>query len=602
MYTIIILLILQPILTQQSITNILTNNSRNASEAIQWVTKILNNSNSTQSNKLLIYSSPNDIIESFISNNISVIINNDLERNFTEAYPLLIFLIDEVHDLQEILEELYTTSSHVHKLPVFVVLDDDGYIEEVFEVCKNSGIINVVVYYWSAVNESKWYISAPETSEILDKSGDYNVLQKLHHDTKQNSKGFQVKTCIFDYRPAFVIFYDTKKPNKTSGVDKYMMDTIMQHLNATNTIIKMEKSGSEFIEGRENLRKKVCDIVFVSLYMIPDYPGVVDLYPLDRDGLCFLVPKAKQRSHALNLIKPFQMHMWVYLILIFILLGAFWCCFFYCRKISGEEKHLNLLDLYGILLNLNLHAEFEKMLTSSRIFICSLTIYSFYITFAYQGVLVGFLINPIYKTDMNTLEDVQKAGLKIYGLDKIIDTWKKTDEAKFYSDDIKNLLVGKPDYAELIRRRKSNDITVGFIGRQRIFKFFLDFKIHNSNGIPVYHLMDECFQKTFCNYVVRRDFPFSKRIQNLIFRIVSAGLMQWWELKSKYEFNEINVSNNINLDSDEDNLKELTLSHLLGIFYCWLMGVGLSIAVFVGELVVNKVQNMYYKPKYEFIL
>lgn len=596
---ILMLLLYHSLLIKSGSTILYEPTGINLTEVVKWVNKLLQYYDKSVNNKLLIYHSSKNIMNDYISNNISIIIFNDIDVNTTESFPLLIILEDKIEDLEGILKVYYNTFSYTQQIPVFIVTSDTSINKtKIFEGCKNLDIIRVILY---VLYDAKWYIADPQNLEVQEKTNDYKILKQLHKNYLSCSKNCQIKTCVFDYRPSFMIFYDSKEPNRTTGVDKYLMNTIMQHLNATNEIIKMPKSGTEFIKGRQNLQEKVCDIIFVSLYVIPDFPGVVDLYPMDKDGLCFLVPKSKPRSNVLNLIRPFQMHVWMYLLLACICLAIFWCYFFYLHKNQDKEKYLNLLDFYGILLNLNLHVEFQSLVTSSKIFICSLTIYTFYVTFAYQGLLVSFLMNPTYHKDMDTLEDIKASGLKIYGLDSMIDNWKKTDEAKMFSEEIKDILVGRPNYKELIKRRRSNDISVGYIGRRRIFKFFLDFKIHNPNGKPVFHLMKECFQRTFCSYVARKDFPHLQRFQELIYRSLSAGLLKWWDLKSKFEFNDVTTANHV-AQKLEDSSEALTMSHLLGIFYCWIIGVVLSFITFLSELVVYRMKNIYHKPKYEFIL
>lgn len=85
-----------------------------------------------------------------------------------------------------------------------------------------------------------------------------------------------------------------------------------------------------------------------------------------------------------------------------------------------------------------------------------------------------------------------------------------------------------------------------------------------------------------------RDFHLLPKINEVIRSILEAGLFRKWQTESR----RINLNDVEDEDTGgHDTYVALSMNHIEGAFYLGLIGIGLSVLLFIGEIVYFKLRN-----------
>lgn len=540
---------------------------------------------------ILVFDKNNILGTEPLFNDVPIIIFNH-DHAYIEThqmhYGALVVLEEKgMPKIKENLDKYYKISDYVNEVPLILVLINGTFsdVNSTFKQCNISKIYFTIIATWTS-QILEWYTWNKKTNSIIHQTGNFDVLKNLHKSFTLDAIGYDLKICVFRYYPN-IMFFKNGTSIIPSGIDGLLLTNLMQHMKANYELIMMNNTGEETLASRQNLKKGVCELVFVALASTPGDSTVVNFYPLFSESLCLMVPKAARQSIVWNLIKPFKDTTWMYLGIAMLVLLMSWLVFFnmHFNSFKETEKLLNVCDYYGLLLNLALHVKFYKLSASSKIFIIFLVLYAFFVTYSYQGLLVGYLVSPRYNKDLDTVAQVGKSGLKIIGIASDVDEVKNSSKSHY--KEFMNNLIAHPNYEVIDKKLATNDISQGFIERKKVIVFFLSLNVHNPNGVPVYHLVRECVKSFFCSYVARYDFPYRKRFEALIEKYREAGMPKHWDMLSRFQYYKENDKIESKSTIYENENIALTISHVMGIFYCWIIGLGLSIIVFVAEVLLG---------------
>lgn len=316
---------------------------------------------------------------------------------------------------------------------------------------------------------------------------------------------------------------------------------------------------------------------FVKDYLTRDIEFTVPVYS---DKLCCYVPKASRVPYSLLPLFSVHYSIWVFFILSGFLHGMFWVFFRYCniqllpkakrRKFRRSEIIELLIDSWVLWVRdqLNRYPSFD----SERIFIVSISLVSVIFGALFESSLATVYIKPLHYKDITSLKELDEIGYDIKfkhaamkddlfngGVSETYQHLKK--KLKFVqntSEPIINSLARWGGFAGVTRESSLELDDIYFLETQRIFK------------IP------ECPKKYAIAYVLPKDSPFRERINGLLLRLTSSGLMSHWldQIHFHYKIKEL-VSHPIDWGSD-DGIRPLELKHLQLAFYVLLIGLILS--------------------------
>ncbi|XP_026481376.1 uncharacterized protein LOC113388190 [Ctenocephalides felis] len=397
--------------------------------------------------------------------------------------------------------------------------------------------------------------------------------------------GHLLDICLYDLPPSSITMLDNYGNLAISGSDGYAMKTILKAMNATYRLTFEDgKHESRLVASRNNLINHRCDVLFTSQYFVDNSkPDLQYIYPLQVDSWCIMVPKSGKRSDINRFIKPFASGVWFTTVVFIVLIITAWYWFFkfHDEVHRADDENSTLLILCGLFLNYCIHIKWRDVGNSARFLMMAVTIYSFFLTNSYLGLLFGSLMTPIYNEDMHTLNDVNKSGLRVIVHDEELQKWA---EQGLNNADLSRMFLPESNMSKILEMRDNNNIHYAYAVRYRYASFLLAREVHTEHGRPIYHIVEECFLPTFVSYVVTIDFPYARRIEYYQSLLKQAGLYEHWSVVSLFDYNQMTASASAKIEEkDPFDLLRLTTAHLEAIFYVWIFGICISCLMFLLE-------------------
>lgn len=204
------------------------------------------------------------------------------------------------------------------------------------------------------------------------------------------------------------------------------------------------------------------------------------------------------------------------------------------------------------------------------------------------SVFQSFLTVPMYERQINTIEDLFKSTFpiladKIGWANRTIDVLANLSKLNGWSDKV--YPTNKAQIMEAVYKFNSS-VSVAYPNHEAARNIL---EAQKQLNLKEYFLMTQSLEKTFLGFQVSRYFPFIESINDLIYRLQCAGLMDKW-LNEFYQTGIKRVwKMNVNRQDKSINTSgsgEFTIPTVI-----WGGWMGSAI-VFVCEIIWNKV-----KPK-----
>jgi hypothetical protein len=332
-----------------------------------------------------------------------------------------------------------------------------------------------------------------------------------------------------------------------------------------------------------------CDLVVSSLPLNLDVMEFAEAaIPHLHTAFRWFIPCPTAVSRAERILGIFTLPVWFSLILVLVLTTAIlWCssnCHFgLLQQDSAIYKTVSnsLCNVWAVFLAVPL----PKLPSSTtlRVFFLSFVWYCFAINIVFQAFFITFLVEPGYHKKIETFDELVESGL-LYGYQEDTEIalnstlyyeHTKIKPPRFhctYQDECLERLITHGDIAM---------VSVAFITDYDALKLAPKYK--NTKEVCI---LDEDIYKTFLVMYLQSGNPLLHRINNIIRRIIEAGLVDsyWsmakWRVRVQYMVNSTHDSGL----SDDNQYSSLSLSHLKIVFIIVTFGHILSVIVFTVEL------------------
>lgn len=389
--------------------------------------------------------------------------------------------------------------------------------------------------------------------------------------------------------------------NTFTGQDGKFIDLLSQMMNFTPSI-KLTTSkliyGYIMLNGtyKGTLVNLINGKAEISLngHFMKDYN--CDIIELSRqitnDKVCLLTPKAGVVPPLITVLKSFQLEVWAMIIISYILVVVSynaWTYFglLYVNQMSPKGCIL-ALEIYRIMIASPLSR--KSIQTCEKVLFTFCWFFSTVVLNSFQGSLVTFLNTPIYFPDINTFEDLLASGLPI-----------KTSSYTF-----RDMLLGDPNLYKLgkqiqLTKPESKKFGGHFVGFQRIniynLKYFKDIEYRkNEKESRVLHTMKQCLGSFFISYVLPKNSPYKWRIDDIISRVESSGLViKWNRDATKYIFKKYKRHKKNRVHSRVFSLHDLEVA-----FFVLTFGLLCSTAVLIVEILTPKLHTFIRKKRKTF--
>lgn len=476
-------------------------------------------------------------------------------------------------------------------------------IEQMFRIFKRAKIFDVLIfaesqkgvmlltYFPMNCNSDDTCALEINNSMLQDDSFD------LFPDKCKNMKGQPLTASMVGFPPKSIPIDSMNiSAYRESTYEMNMLRTLTRYMNAS--LVVMSPADKSFLGSRRqdghitgssgDVAYGRADIASNGRYYKPSWLDVIQYtYPVDKDDLCMIVPKAGRVPKYLSYLRPFTNSMWAATMASLPIAIVIW------RLIMKGSRSVEL-DVFGSFLSVSLAS--HPCTCRERIFYLSWLLYGIVVTNAFQGSLTSYLTLPMFLPDIDTMEELYTSGIDPLGFPGFEHYLPfDPEEDDFYSKIYKKIKVidvtthwDSPEGAETDDQRfRTATITDKYAAE------FMVKQLENvQDGSPVLHLMEECLMESYVMYEVHRFCPYLRRFDHLLLRMFEAGLFNQWTKDTVFEKL---AKGELSQPDSRRRLEKINMDDLQGAFYLWAVGLLTSSLCFFVELFKASSE---YKKKY----
>ncbi|XP_053699342.1 uncharacterized protein LOC128746318 [Sabethes cyaneus] len=436
---------------------------------------------------------------------------------------------------------------------------------------------------------------------------------------ERNFNRFPLRIDIFKSTYSDTITSGTGAKRDLSGPDVVVSWVFAKRFNFTPIRLPIDKDnfGVRLANGTYNgaigrLVRRESDVSFVGFFVKDYFTRDIEFTSgVYADEMCCLVKKSSRIPEYLVPITIFPPELWSLLVLAGLFCGLVWMVlraaiqtmlrsrskwwqtyrFAYLFNLSDEIRDAPLyrklvqicVDSYLLLLS----ATYLRFTRSGieRLFLFGILMVSLVIVSLFQSGLASVFVNPVYYKDISSLQQLDQAGFRI------------PVKYQGFMDDVfpanySNMMESLRNKMELKQINESMLAYVARLGTIATVTRKTTLSLDNAIYLTTKQLfmIPECPRMYNLAYVVSRHSVLLDRINDFLLRLLDGGLINHWI--SVMNFNVTLQYREEARNYEEPGLKVLTVLDLQFPFYILVIGLGISTAVFVVEM-------LYTRPNYQ---
>jgi hypothetical protein len=419
--------------------------------------------------------------------------------------------------------------------------------------------------------------------------------EKLHElpltclQRTSNLHGYTLNISMFNDPPTAVVECDNvtgKWINKRR--DGQVLDIIAKYMNFTPAITPPEDNkrlgykmeNGTFTGALADLINRRTDISVNEIYL--KYYGTDEIEfttPAIRvQEVVILVPKSTRSRIWMVIYKALRRLHWQYVLTSFFSCVVVW---YLLRRVDArrqiERRHeisffKNALEMLAIFMNMPLSFLIRTKSSPQRVLLSSCLIFSLFAMCNFQGLLLDIVTNPHFDMDIDTIQQLDEAGLFIWTQNpNLFDTFNGSETMEHLRDK----LSYREDYLSVISRMKKYK-NVSLLCSKKRARWIL-----RHHGNEMLHIVAEAPRTYLMSYLVPKDSPYLPRLRVLFGRITQAGLVDKWDDDHNYEMRLQSQLHDTELEVDQWRLK---MSDVAVNFIFLTVGLVVCVFVFLIEL------------------
>lgn len=361
---------------------------------------------------------------------------------------------------------------------------------------------------------------------------------------------------------------------------------LTKYLNDTLSSTKLANGSFDGTIGK--IMRNETDITF-SGYFVKDYltRDVEFTATVYEDMLCCYLPKADKVPQSILPIVAVKYDIWIGFLITPLICAVIWMIIRKCNsKIFIKSENVSRIQCFRILVDtwvvwVRVNIMKFPPFHSERIFVISLCLVSVIFGALLESSLATCYIRPLYYKDILTLRELDESGYKIYY------KYSSMADDLFFSE-------ASPLFANLGKKLTYiNNVNLDMMktlvqkGNMAAVTRYSSLKVESMRYLLSKQVIfvPECPKTYGIAYVVPKDFPFLEKINDVLLRLLSAGLIEQW-IKEMFDKASIKlIGSNI---LDEQSLKILSLADLQLAFYLLFGGSALAgLSLFI-EIILSK--------------
>lgn len=387
------------------------------------------------------------------------------------------------------------------------------------------------------------------------------------------------------------------------GLEILIMQTLQEEMGFDIKTTCSELDRGELTENGTwsdllgKVRNDACDIIAGAFFPDPEvHSDFASTEFYLQDFYTFYVQKAPFAPRWKGLIKIFRISSWSAFAVVIIVSWIFWL---FMGVVSGESQqhHQVILTFLNVLaVSLGVSANNRPIFSPLRVFFCILALYALTITAIYTSKLITVFTHPKYDYQVDTIDELLELGLPIGGRLENMDWFDNEDELDEMVFDRYNHTPDFRPSTESLRSIKNGEMAL------LVSKLYVRSNQYRNS----LHGITRSMFANHLEMIVERGFPLLRRINEIISALRDMGYMSKLFIDFKYNMTILEPiremkkhKNHVDLDTggmnsfddehkDEDGPEVvLTTEHLEGAFTILLMGITVSSAVFILEVIVH---------------
>lgn len=296
------------------------------------------------------------------------------------------------------------------------------------------------------------------------------------------------------------------------------------------------------------------------------------LRPFGRSSMMIAVPKSDYMPGIARLFRTVDHYLTVSILVA-------WAFLMLCLFIIGNPDPI--LETFRIIIHQHCHNIRDRV--SERIFLISWIIWAFILASAHQVYLMKALTDPPYYPNINTLDEFVESDLTVV-LDPIVYHSLNYSDSILYRKLIDKAEVGFNFDACLKRLMISEQVAC--VTEQSIIDYqvlTLNKKVLSKkrrNAKTQGHIVKSPLSTFWTTLVVKKGFPYLDKFNRGYQNIIEFGLIIKWH-------NDITRGL---FRPQNEFMGPLNIVHFEGIFNILMIGMGITLVVFIGEIVVSYIK------------
>ena len=393
-------------------------------------------------------------------------------------------------------------------------------------------------------------------------------------DNFQTLYGYRLRVSMF---PSVI---NHLEENEFHGADGHMARIIASQLNATYTYIPTRPSDrAPVLTQYDDVAERIADVGLTTRYVKLNFENLIEkTYPHDRDDLTCLIPKIHVKKFTgMHSLLPDSV--W------FLSLATSLLFFLYVLAellLNGRKLDVVNVALTILLLLVN------KPVTETR-YLNFRAALIFYLTFCvFLNTLIvcrltSIFTAPAHFQGIETVTELAETDYEILTIDRFEDLLNASLGPNLRDKILPRLnLIKEPEYLERIRKCRN----VVFILKDHLANYAQIQKENYPNGVQFYRVMRERILPALSCYIVSYGSPFLKRVDELVRRIMEAGIYDYWKMKT---WQRLGVGNEFRFNKNSyGNEVAVSLDDVATGVQILVFGLGTSFLVFLLEMLAIK--------------
>lgn len=364
--------------------------------------------------------------------------------------------------------------------------------------------------------------------------------------------------------------------NATSREIQALFEIISNSLKVIKKALDVNITAINNDEIAETLYNRSKDITVFPTFSRKD--SIFYLYDISnciyQDEFVWITPKSIEEKRLLLIGQVYETKIWVVVLIIFGITIIVW----WALSIRGSELE-SFRDFFRCCLTIVVVTlgGSSNILPKSKplnVLLISYLIYCLQMNTALQSKLISILMSTSYGRPITSIDQFAQVDLPIISHPHIIGLLENHTQDNVLTKILRKSKVVKPmDSIKNLHhvaydRNCSTFLSKAFLNNYPVEKEMIDVIYSNVGLLPLE-----------CSLCLRKGHYFLKKLNTVLSRILESGIQQRFKVSMDGVLGKVDPH-----DSNNSSKVSLALKHLYGVFIWYIIGIIISLMVFVGEI------------------